>query len=84
MKKFYIYNESANERNAVYFDFENGRFSDILGVEFILETAGDAITSEDLDVSLDELMERAATEVISLVEEDVDYIMGLCESWGLL
>lgn len=84
MKKFYIYNEQANERNAVYFDFENGSFSDILGVEFILETAGDAITSEDLDVSLDELMERAATEVISLVEEDVDYIMGLCESWGLL
>ena len=82
MKKFYIYNEPAAERNAVYFDF-GGKFKGILGVAFIAETGGDPRTSEELDVSLEELMVKAISEITDCDDADEDYITGLCEAWGL-
>ena len=49
MKKFYIHNETTAENNAVYFDFENSKFADILGVTYICETGGNPATSEEDD-----------------------------------
>lgn len=83
MKKFYIYNESAAERNAVYFDFD-GKLEHVLGVTYIQETGGDPATDEDQDISLDDLKKDAITDVIECDAADEDYITGLCEAWGLI
>lgn len=83
MKKFYIYNEPSAERDAVYFDFD-GKFKGILGVSFIAETAGDPLTSEEMDVSLDELMGKTISKITDCDADDEAYITGLCEVWGLI
>ena len=83
MKKFYIYNETAAERDAVYFEFD-GNFENILGVEYIQETGGDPITDNDQDVSLDDLMALATSEITDCDKRDEEYITGLCEAWGLI
>lgn len=84
MKKFYIHNETTAENNAVYFDFGNSKFADILGVSYICETGGDPATSEEDDApTLEELMEQAITEITDTDAGDEEYIAGLCEAWGL-
>lgn len=83
MKKFYVYNEATDERDAVYFDF-GGKFDHVLGVEFIMETGGDPVTSEEEDATVEELMKQAITEVIDCNEQDEEYITELCEAWGLI
>lgn len=85
MKKFYMYpNEETLERNAVYFDFENSKFADILGVTYICETGGDPVTdAEDDAPSFEELLEQAETEIMDTDADDEEYITGLCEAWGL-
>ena len=84
MKKFYIHNETTAENNAVYFDFGNSKFADILGVSYICETGGDPATSEEDDSpTLEELMEQAITEIVDTDAGDEEYITGLCEAWGL-
>ncbi len=84
MKKFYIHNETTAENNAVYFDFGNSKFADILGVSYICETGGDPATSEEDDATaLEELMEQAITEIMDTDADDEEYITGLCEAWGL-
>ena len=83
MKKFYIYNEPAAERNAVYFDFD-GKFEHVLGVTYIQETGGNPATDEDQDISLEELMGKAISEITDCDADDEAYITGLCEAWGLI
>lgn len=84
MKKFYIHNETTAENNAVYFDFGNSKFADILGVSYICETGGDPATSEEDNApTLEELMEQATTEIMDTDADDEEYIIGLCEAWGL-
>lgn len=87
MKKFYItdrYNADNPERYAVYFDFENSKFADILGVSYICETGGDPVTDAEDDVpSFEELLEQAETEIMDTDADDEEYIAGLCEAWGL-
>lgn len=84
MKKFYIHNETTDENNAVYFDFDNSKFADILGVSYICETGGDPTTSEEDDApTLEELMKQAVTEIMGTDASDEEYIAGLCEAWGL-
>ena len=84
MKKFYINNETTAENNAVYFDFGNSKFADILGVSYICETGGNPATSEeDGAPALEELMEQAITEIMDTDADDEEYITGLCEAWGL-
>lgn len=86
MKKFYMYpNEETLERNAVYFDFENSKFADILGVTYICETGGDPVTdAEDDAPSFEELLEQAETEIMDADADDEEYITEQCEAWGLI
>ena len=86
MKKFYMYpNEETLERNAVYFDFENSKFADILGVTYICETGGDPVTdAEDDAPSFEELLEQAETEIMDTDADDEKYITEQCEAWGLI
>lgn len=84
MKKFYITNPETIERYAVYFDFEDGKFSGILGASYIMETGGNPITDNDDDApTLDELKAQATSEIMDTDAEDEDYISGLCEAWGI-
>ena len=83
MKKFYIYNEAAAERNAVYFDFD-GNFEHVLCADYIMETGGDPVTSEEQDTTLEELMAHATSDITDCDNADEEYIMGLCEAWGLI
>lgn len=84
MKKFYIYNEAAVELNAVYFDFQEGGLGEVLAVDYIQETGGDPVTSEEQDTGLDELLGMAATEVTDATWDDLHYVADLCKAWGLL
>lgn len=86
MKKFYMYpNEETLERNAVYFDFENSKFADILGVTYICETGGNPVTdAEDDALSFEELLEQAETEIMDADADDEEYITEQCEAWGLI
>lgn len=83
MKKFYIYNADTEELNAVYFGFRGGKFSDILGAEYIMQTSGDPITDNDQDIDLEELMDMADTEPTDLTAADIDYITSLCKAWAI-
>ena len=83
MKKFYICNEAAAERDAVYFDFD-GKFENILGVEYIQETGGDPGTDNDQDISLDDLMALATSEITDCDKQDEERITELCEACGLI
>ena len=86
MKKFYMYpNEETLERNTVYFDFENSKFADILGVTYICETGGNPVTdAEDDAPSFEELLEQAETEIMDTDADDEEYITEQCEAWGLI
>ena len=85
MKKFYIHNETTAENNAVYFDFENSKFADILGVTYICETGGNPATSEEDDApTLEELMDQAITEIMDTDADDEEYITEWCEILGLI
>lgn len=86
MKKFYMHpHEVTLEKNAVYFDFENSKFADILGVTYICETGGNPVTDvEDDAPSFEELLEQAETEIMDTNADDEEYITGLCEAWGLI
>lgn len=86
MKKFYMYpNEETLERNAVYFDFENSKFADILGVTYICETGGNPVTDMEDDAhSFEELLEQAETEIMDTDADDEEYITEQCEAWGLI
>lgn len=88
MKKFYIadrYNEDNPQRYAVYFDFENSRFADIVGFTHLEETGGNPVTDIDDDAAtLDELKALATTEIMDTDEDDEEYILGWCEAWGLI
>ena len=84
MKKFYIHNETTAENNAVYFDFGNSKFADILDITYIMETGGNPITdNEDDALTLDDLKNQAISEIMGTGEDDEEYITGLCEAWGL-
>ncbi len=85
MKKFYIHNETTAENNAVYFDFGNSKFADILGVSYICETGGNPVTdAEDDAPSFEELLEQAETEIMDADADDEEYITEQCEAWGLI
>lgn len=85
MKKFYIHNETTAENNAVYFDFGNSKFADILGVSYICETGGNPVTdAEDDTPSFEELLEQAETEIMDTDADDEKYITEQCEAWGLI
>lgn len=85
MKKFYITNPETTERYAVYFDFESGKFSGILGVSYIMETGGNPITDNDDDApTLDDLKTQATSEIMGADVDDDEYISEICEAWGLM
>lgn len=85
MKKFYITNHETTERYAVYFDFENSKFSSILGVSYIMETGGNPVTDNDDDApTLDDLKAQATSEIIGTDVDDDEYISEICEAWGLM
>lgn len=88
MKKFYIanhYDPDSPERYAVYFDFENSRFADIVGFTFLEETGGTPCTDNDDDApTLDELKSWATSEIMDTDADDDEYLEDTFVAWGIM
>lgn len=87
MKKFYIanrYDTDSPERYAVYFDFDNSRFADIVGFTYLEETGGTPVTDNDQPDTLDELKSWATSEIMDTDAEDDEYLEDTFVAWGLI